>query len=182
MVLRERMLRLQQQQLTALKVDRVYDDRLSDAISDELWAEKSGELQEQLRRVRARMERHDGASQAYETAGLQTLDSREALIRRTFGKTRTNKRPMKQSYRTPRSVVKAFLRPPPSRSTSARMGAKVESGSTPVALSVAAMERRPRQLFPDGDFRLTCGVGLISRLEGTGDATGCIKATKAFLV
>jgi hypothetical protein len=32
MVLRERMLRLQQQQLAALKVDRVYDDRLCDAI------------------------------------------------------------------------------------------------------------------------------------------------------
>ena len=55
------MLRLQQQQLAALKVDRVYDDRLSDAISDELWTEKSAELQEQLRRVRAEMERHDGA-------------------------------------------------------------------------------------------------------------------------
>jgi hypothetical protein len=60
--------------LAALKVDRVYDDRLSDAISDELWTEKSGELQEQLRRVRAEMERHDGARQAYETAGLQTLE------------------------------------------------------------------------------------------------------------
>ena len=59
MVLRERMLRLQQQQLAALKVVRVYDDRLSDAISDELWSEKSGELHEQLRRVRAEMERHD---------------------------------------------------------------------------------------------------------------------------
>jgi len=54
-----------QQQLAALKVDRVYDDRLSDAISHELWTQKSGELQEQLRRVRAEMERHDGASQAY---------------------------------------------------------------------------------------------------------------------
>ena len=74
MVLRERMLRLQQQQLAALKVDRVYDDRLSDAISDDLWTEKSAELHEQLRRVRAEMERHDGASQAYETAGLQTLE------------------------------------------------------------------------------------------------------------
>ena len=96
MVLRERMLRLQQQQLAALKVDRVYDDRLSDAISDELWTEKSGELQEQLRRVRAEMERHDGARQAYETAGLQTLElARSAYIRRTLGKTRTNKRPMK---------------------------------------------------------------------------------------
>ncbi|HET9762737.1 MAG TPA: hypothetical protein VFR50_04445 [Casimicrobiaceae bacterium] len=66
------MLRLQQQQLAAITVDRVYDDRLNDAISDELWTEKSGELQEQLRRVRAEMERHDGASQAHETAGLQT--------------------------------------------------------------------------------------------------------------
>ena len=74
MVLRERMLRLQQQQLAALKVDRVYDDRLSDAISDELWTEKSGERHELLRRVRAEMERHDGASQAYERAGLQALE------------------------------------------------------------------------------------------------------------
>ena len=74
MVLRQRMLRLQQQQLAALKVDRVYDDRLSDASSEELWTKESGELQEQLRRVRAEMERHDGASQAYETAGLQTLE------------------------------------------------------------------------------------------------------------
>jgi len=82
MVLRQRMLRLQQQQLAALKVDRVYGDRLSDAISEELWTKESGELQEQLMRVRAEMERHDGASQAYE-----------------------------------------------SRSTSARMGAKLKSGS-----------------------------------------------------
>jgi len=52
MVLRES-LRLQQQQLAAFKVDRVHDDRLSDAISDELWTEKSGERQEQPRRVRA---------------------------------------------------------------------------------------------------------------------------------
>ena len=73
MVLRQRMLRLQQQQLAALEVDRVYDDRRSDAISEELWTKESG-LQEQLRRVRAEIERPDGASQAYETAGLQTLE------------------------------------------------------------------------------------------------------------
>lgn len=67
------MLRLQQQQLAALKVDRVYDDRLSDAILEELWTKESGELQEQLRRVRAEIERDNGARQACETAGLQTL-------------------------------------------------------------------------------------------------------------
>ena len=69
------MLRLQQQQmLLRSKLDRAYEDRLSDAISDELWTTKSGELQEALRRVRAEMERHEGASQAYETAGLQILE------------------------------------------------------------------------------------------------------------
>ncbi len=64
----------QQQMLLRSKLDRVYDDRLNDAISDELWATKSGELQEELRRVRAEMERHEGASQAYQTAGLQILE------------------------------------------------------------------------------------------------------------
>ena len=72
---RTSMLRLQQQQmLLRSKLDRVYEDRLSDVISDELWTTKSGELQEELRRVRAEMERHEGASQAYETAGLQILE------------------------------------------------------------------------------------------------------------
>jgi len=56
------------------KLDRVYEDRLSDVISDERWTTKSGELQEELRRVRAEMDRDEGASQAYETAGLQILE------------------------------------------------------------------------------------------------------------
>ena len=30
----------------------------------------------------------------------------------------------------------------------------------------AAMQRRPRQLLPDGDFRLTCASGLIATLDG----------------
>ena len=69
------MLRLQQQQmLLRAKLDRVYEDRLSDAISDEFWTAKSGELQDELRRVRAEMERHERASEAYETAGLQILE------------------------------------------------------------------------------------------------------------
>lgn len=72
---RTSMLRLQQQQmLLRSKLDRVYEDRLSDAIPDELWTAKSGELQEELRRVRTEMERHETASEAYEAAGLQILE------------------------------------------------------------------------------------------------------------
>ena len=69
------MLRLQQQQmLLRSKLDRVYEDRLSDAIPDELWTAKSAELQEELRRVRTEMERHELASDAHEAAGLQILE------------------------------------------------------------------------------------------------------------
>jgi hypothetical protein len=69
---RTSMLSLQQQQmLLRSKLDRVYEDRLSDVISDELCTTKSAELQEELRRVRTEMERHEGASQAYEAAGLK---------------------------------------------------------------------------------------------------------------
>jgi hypothetical protein len=50
------------------------EDRLSDAIPDELWTTKSAELQEELRRVRTEMERHEVASDAYEVAGLQILE------------------------------------------------------------------------------------------------------------
>lgn len=72
---RASMLRLQQQQmLLRSKLDRVYEDRLSDQIPEDLWTSKSAELQEELRRVRAEMERHEAASQAYEAAGLQILE------------------------------------------------------------------------------------------------------------
>jgi site-specific DNA recombinase len=72
---RTSMLRLQQQQmLLRSKLDRVYEDRLSDAIPKELWNSKSAALQDELRRVRTEMERHEVASQAYESAGLQILE------------------------------------------------------------------------------------------------------------
>jgi hypothetical protein len=86
------MLRLQQQQmLLRSKLDRVYEDRLRGAIPDDLWTSKSADLQAELRRVRAEMERHEGASQVYETAGLQILDSRKVLIRRMLRKIRANR-------------------------------------------------------------------------------------------
>ena len=53
---------------------RASEPRLSDAIPEELWNSKSTALQEELRQVRTEMERHDVASQAYETAGLQILE------------------------------------------------------------------------------------------------------------
>ncbi len=72
---RTSMLRLQQQQmLLRSKLDRVYEDRLNDAIPEELWNSKSAALQDELRQVRTEMERHEVASQAYETAGLQILE------------------------------------------------------------------------------------------------------------
>jgi hypothetical protein len=55
-------------------LDRVYEDRPSDQISEDLWTSKSAELQDELRRVRTEMERHEVASEAYETAGLQILE------------------------------------------------------------------------------------------------------------
>ena len=69
------MLRLQQQRmLLRSKLDGVYEDRLSDAIPEELWNSKSAARQDELRRVRTEVERHEVARQAYETAGLQILE------------------------------------------------------------------------------------------------------------
>jgi hypothetical protein len=49
------------------KLDRVYEDRLSDQVPEDLWTTKSAKLQEELRRVRTEMEtemeHHDVASQ-----------------------------------------------------------------------------------------------------------------------
>src|SRR5258707_131829 len=71
---RTSMLRLQQQQmLLRSKLDRVYEDRLSDAIPEELWNSKSAALQDELGQVRTEIERHAVASQPYATAGAQIL-------------------------------------------------------------------------------------------------------------
>ncbi len=68
-------MRLQQQQLLMrAKLDRAYDDRLSGRISDELWNTKSTELEEELKRVRGEMARHERASRDYEATGVQILE------------------------------------------------------------------------------------------------------------
>lgn len=72
---RSTIMRLQQQQLLIRsKLDRAYDDRLSGRISDDLWTSKSAELEAELQRVRADMERHERASHEYEATGLQILE------------------------------------------------------------------------------------------------------------
>lgn len=71
---------------------RRYEDRLSDAIPEELWTAKSTELQEELRRVRTEMERHETASEADEAAGLQILELAQRPIRRMLRKIRKNRR------------------------------------------------------------------------------------------
>jgi hypothetical protein len=78
-----------------VKVLSIYEDRLSGAIPDELWTPKSAELQEELRRVRAEMERHEGASEAYETAGSRFQNSRKVPIRRTLREVRAQARLVK---------------------------------------------------------------------------------------
>jgi hypothetical protein len=68
-------LRQQQRQLfIRAKLDRAYDDRLSGRIPDELWTKKSAELEEELRRVRDEMARHERASHDYEETGVQILE------------------------------------------------------------------------------------------------------------
>jgi len=85
------------------KLDRVYEDRLSDVISDDVWTTKAAELQEELEASASR----DGASRGREP-GL---------------------RGWKQSHRTPRSIADVFRRATFSRSMCSRMRAKLEIGS-----------------------------------------------------
>jgi hypothetical protein len=54
--------------------DRFTKGTRAGRISDELWTSKSDELEAELRRVRAEMERHEHASHEYEATGLQILE------------------------------------------------------------------------------------------------------------
>ena len=74
------------------KLDRVYEDRLSDAIPEELWNSKSAALPDELRRVRTEMERHEVDSQAYETTGLHILELAQTAYSSYVAKIRTNRR------------------------------------------------------------------------------------------
>ena len=129
---RTSMLRLQQQQmLLRSKLDRVYEDRLSDAIPDELWTAKSAELQEELRRVRTEMERHEVASDAYEAAGLQILELAQTAYSSYVAKNpREQARLVKTLVSNTRSIAEVFHRRTLSRSTYWRMEEKLEIGSS----------------------------------------------------
>jgi hypothetical protein len=82
------MLRLQQQDmLLRSKLDRVYEDRLSDAISDELWTAKSAELHDEPRRVRTEMERHEGANPRDQARLVKTVVSNSTFDRGSLSPT-----------------------------------------------------------------------------------------------
>jgi hypothetical protein len=129
---RTSMLRLQQQQmLLRSKLDRVYEDRLSDAIPEELWNSKSAALQDALRRVRTEMERHEVASQAYEAAGLQILELAQAAYSSYVSKNPHEQARLIKTLVTNSAFDRGSLLPTTlSRSTCSRRGVQLEIGSS----------------------------------------------------
>jgi hypothetical protein len=66
---------LQQQYLAVqAKLDRGYDDRLADRITDELWQRKSGEWEAELASIRRETARHEKASHDYGATGSKILE------------------------------------------------------------------------------------------------------------
>ena len=129
---RTSLLRLQQQQmLLRSNFDRIYEDRLSDAIPEELWNSKSAALQDELRQVRTEMERHEVASQAYETAGLQILELAQTAYSSYVAKNPHEQARLIKTLLSNSTVDRGSVFPPTlSRSTCLRRGAKLESGSS----------------------------------------------------
>ena len=72
---RSAVMHLQQQYLAVqAKLDRAYDDRLADRITDELWQRKSGEWEAELASVRRETARHEKASHDYGATGSKILE------------------------------------------------------------------------------------------------------------
>jgi hypothetical protein len=148
---RTSLLRLQQQQmLLRSKLDRVYEDRLNDDIPEELWTTKSAALQEELRRVRTEMERHEVAGQAYEAAGLQILELAQSAY---------------SSYvtRNPRDQAR-LIKTVVSNSTFDR-GTLCPTYVKPFDVFAQGTNRRlaPRAGFEPATLRLTAGTNGVSR-------------------
>jgi site-specific DNA recombinase len=72
---RSAVMHLQQQYLAVqAKLDRGYDDRLADRITDELWQRKSGEWEAELASIRRETARHEKASHDYGATGSKILE------------------------------------------------------------------------------------------------------------
>src|SRR5262249_48188074 len=144
---------------------RVYEDRLSDAIPDELWTAQSAELQEELRRVRTEMERHEVASDAYEAAGLQILElAQTAYSSYVCEKSaRTGASCKKRLYRTRRSIAEVFHRLTLSRSTYCRMEEKLEIGSPGWIRTRRRSEAPLHCIAQPADHRVPTGAVLVHR-------------------
>jgi hypothetical protein len=68
-------MRLQQQQLQVqAKLDKAYDDRLTGAISEELWSRRAAEWEAEINRVRGEMARLEDAGRDYAVMGLRILE------------------------------------------------------------------------------------------------------------
>ncbi len=153
------MLRLQQQQvLPRSKLDRVYEDRLSDAIPEEPWNSKSAALQDELRQVRTEMERHEVASQAYETAGLQILE-----LAQTAYSSYVAKNPHEQAR-----LIKTLV----SNSTFDR-GSLSPTYVKPFDVFAKTNWRlAPQAGFEPATLRLTAGCSAVELLRNTGRQRG----------
>jgi len=76
------------------------------------------------------MERHEGASEAYETGGLQILELAQSAYSSYVTKNpREQARLVKAVIELHVSIAELFRRPTLSRSTCSRRGAKLEIGS-----------------------------------------------------
>jgi hypothetical protein len=67
-------MRLQQQLQVQAKIERAYDDRLSGAISEEMWARRSSEWETEINQVRGDMARLEDAGRNYAVTGLRVLE------------------------------------------------------------------------------------------------------------
>ena len=112
------------------KLDRVYEDRLSDAIPDELWTAKSAELQEELRRVRTEMERHEVASEAYEAAGLQILELAQTAYSSYVAKNPREQARLVKTLVSNSTFDRGSLSPTYIKPFDGRVEAKLEIGSS----------------------------------------------------
>jgi site-specific DNA recombinase len=72
---RSAVMHLQQQYLAVqAKLDRAYDDRLADRITDEMWQRKSGEWEAELASIRRETAKHEKASHDYGATGSKILE------------------------------------------------------------------------------------------------------------
>ena len=87
-------------------------------------------MQDELRQFRTEMERHEVASQAYETAGLQILELAQTAYSSYVEKNPHEQARLIKTLVSNSTIAEVFLPPTLSRSMCSRRGAKLEIGSS----------------------------------------------------